>query len=177
MVDRRLGRVAIVVIVPAWMLGDGEYAGLGVGEPVTTGLALAVTEAAVAPPAAPALQQRTDHPGFTTLRARVECPHDDDDVRVGTVLRAGPWTVAPFAAAPLRPGEDVVASGWLTAEPYLWAAGSPLARAVPDGRQEWRVGRLRRVVDGGAPQEIPRLPDEAAVDPDAAYLMDLDPLG
>ncbi|MDT7745042.1 MAG: hypothetical protein QOE59_4120 [Actinomycetota bacterium] len=33
----------VVVIVPAWMPGDGEYVELAVGEQVTTGLALAVT--------------------------------------------------------------------------------------------------------------------------------------
>lgn len=177
MVDRRLGRVAVVVIVPAWMLGDGEYVGLRVGEHVTTGLALAVTDTSTAPPAAPGLQQREDHPGFTTLRGRVECPRDGDGARVGTVLLAGTWTVVPFAAVPLSPGEDVVASGWLTAEPYLWSAGSVLARAVPEGRREWRVARLRCVADGGEPQVVPRLPDEASVDHDAAYLMDLVPVG
>jgi hypothetical protein len=171
--------MAVVVIVPAWMLGDGEYVGLAVGDHLTTGLALAVTDAAVAPPVPPAgdgLAQRGDRPGFTTLRGRVECPRDGEGARVGTVLLAGPWTVVPFAAPPLAPDEDVVASGWLTAEPYLWSAGSALARAVPGGRQEWRVARLRCVVDGGEPQVVPRLPDEASVDHDAAYLMDLDPV-
>lgn len=176
MIDRRLVRVAVVVIVPAWMLGDGEYVGLAVGDHVTTGLALAVTHTAVAASAEAGLAQREDRPGFTTLRGRVECPRDGEGARVGTVLLAGPWTVVPFAAPPLGPGEDVVASGWLTAEPYLWSAGSALARAVPGGRQEWRVARLRCVVDGAGPQVVPRLPDEASVDHDAAYLMDLDPV-
>ena len=177
MIDRRLGRVGVVVIVPAWMLGDGEYVGLGVGDRVTTGLALAVTDSAGAPLVEIGLAQREDRPGFTTLRGRVECPRDGEGVRVGTVLLAGSWTVVPYAAPPLRPDADVVASGWLTAEPYLWSMGSALARAVPGGRQEWRVARLRCVVDGGESQVVPRLPDEASVDHDAAYLMDLDPVG
>ena len=168
--------MAVVVIVPAWMLGDGEYVGLGVGDHVTTGLALAVTATEVAPPAQVGLAQREDRPGFTTLRGRVECPCDDEGARVGTVLLAGPWTVVPFAAPPLAPAHDVAASGWLTAEPYLWSAGGVLASAVPGGRQEWRVAGLRCVVDGGEPQVVPRLPDEASVDHDAAYLMDLDPV-
>jgi hypothetical protein len=176
----------MVVIVPAWMLADGEYVGLGVGEHVTTGLALAITDTAitdtaitdtaVAPAAAVGMQQRDDRPGFTTLRGRVEGPRDGEGARVGTVLVAGGWTVVPFAAVPLRPDEDVAASGWLTAEPYLWSAGSVLARAVPGGRQEWRVARLRCVAEGRESHDIPRLPDEASVDHDAAYLMDLDPV-
>jgi hypothetical protein len=169
--------MAVVVIVPAWMLGDGEYVGLRVGERVTTGLALAVTDTSSAPSAAADLEQRADRPGFTTLQGRVQAPRDGDGARVGTVLHAGSWTVVPFATPPLDPGDEVVAAGWLTAEPYLWAAGGVLARAVPEGRQEWRVARLRCVVDGGEPQDVPRLPDEASVDPDAAYLMDLDPVG
>ncbi|NMO93761.1 hypothetical protein [Actinomycetospora sp. TBRC 11914] len=171
--------MAVVAIVPAWMLADGEYVGLGVGEQVTTGLALAVTgtsaSASAEPADPPGLRQAGEQPGFTTARGRVECPHDGDGVRAGTVLCAGTWAVVPFAATPLRPGEDVVVSGWLTAEPYLWAADGVLARAVPAGRADWRVARVSCVVDGADPAEIGRLPDEATVDPDAAYLLELVP--
>ncbi|HEY2191217.1 MAG TPA: hypothetical protein VGH76_02790 [Actinomycetospora sp.] len=181
MIDTMLGRVQVVAIVPAWMLADGEYVGLATGERVTTGLALAVTDTdadtAAGTAAAVGLCQSEEQPGFTTVRGRVECPRDGDGARVGTVLCAGLWAVVPFAATPLRPGEDLVASGWLTAEPYLWAADSVLARAVPAGRQCWRVGRVRCVVDGGEPATLDRLPDEISVDPDAAYLLDLDPVG
>ena len=133
--------------MPAWMLADGEYVGLGVGERVTTGLALAVTGATVGVPTAVGLEQTGEPPAFTTLTGRVECPR------------------------------DVVVSGWLTLEPYLWATGSALARAVPVGRQTWRVGGVRRVDEGDDPQTIERLPDEADVDQVAAYLLDLSAAG
>ena len=143
--------------MPAWMLADGEYVGLGVGERVTTGLALAVTGATVGVPAVVGLEQTGEPPAFTTLTGRVECPRDADGTRAGTVLCAGPWAVVPFAATPLGAGEDVVVSGWLTLEPYLWATGSALARAVPVGRQDLagRRGpsrrRRRRSADHRAP--------------------------
>lgn len=168
--------VAVVAIVPAWMLADGEYVGVGVGERVTSGLALAVTGTASGPVDAAELAQAGEQPGFTTMRGRVECPEDGDGTRAGTVLHAGPWVVVPFAASPLPPGEDLVASGWLTAEPYLWAADGALTRAVPAGRRCWRVERVRCVVDGGEPADLRRLPDEASVDPDAAYLLELAPV-
>ncbi len=168
----------VVAIVPAWMLADGAYVGVADGDRVTTGLALAVTGSAGTPPDVTGLTQGDEaQPGFTTLRGRVECVRDGEGVRAGTVLHAGGCAVVPFAATPLRPGEDVVVSGWLTAEPYLWAAGGVLARAVPEGRREWRVARVRCVVEGDDPREIPRLPDEGSVDPDAAYLLDLGPVG
>lgn len=168
-------RMAVVAIVPAWMLADGEYVGLGVGDPVTTGLALAVTDTSPGDAEPAGLQQSGDQPGFTTVRGRVECPEDGDGGTAGTVLRAGAWALVPFAAIPLGVGKDLVASGWLTAEPYLWAPGGSLARAVPAGRQDWRVAQVRCVVDGAAPTEIGRLPDAASVDPDAAYLLGLEP--
>ncbi|HEY2224408.1 hypothetical protein [Actinomycetospora sp.] len=162
----------VVAIVPAWMLADGAYVGLAVGQRVTTGLALAVIDATVAPSAAVGLEQSDDQPGFTTLTGRVECPQNADGSRAGTVLCTGSWAVVPFAATPLSVGERVVASGWLTAEPYLWAAEGALAHAVPAGRQAWRVARVRRVEEAD-PCSIERLPDEADVDPDAAYLLEL----
>ncbi|MCD2195484.1 hypothetical protein LQ327_19120 [Actinomycetospora endophytica] len=163
----------VVAIVPAWMLADGAYVGLAVGQRVTTGLALAVIDATVAPAATVGLEQSDEQPGFTTVTGRVECPQDPDGARVGTVLCSGAWAVVPFAASPLSAGECVVASGWLTAEPYLWAAGGALARAVPAGRQVWRVGQVRCVGDGDDPHSIERLPEQADVDPDAAYLLEL----
>jgi hypothetical protein len=171
-----VARVAVVAIVPAWMLADGEYVGLGVDDRVTTGLALAVTDTAAGLTDAAGLVHADEQPGSTTVRGRVECPEDGDGTRAGAVLHAGPWAVVPFAASPLRPGEDLVVSGWLTAEPYLWAADGALARAVPAGRRGWRVERVRCVVDGGDPAELRRLPHEASVDPDAAYLLELAPV-
>jgi hypothetical protein len=173
LINPNLGVVQVVAIVPAWMLADGVYVGLAVGRRVTTGLALAVVDATVAPTPAVGLEQSADQPGFTTLTARVECPRNADGSKAGTVLCCGSWAVVPLAATPLRAGEHVVASGWLTAEPYLWAAGGALAAAVPAGRREWRVAGVRRVDEGGDPLAIERLPEQADVDPDAAYLLEL----
>jgi hypothetical protein len=173
MIDPILAPVRVVAIVPAWMLEDGAYVGLAVGHQVTTGLALAVTNATVAPAARVGLEQSGAQPGFTTLTARVECPQNADGSRAGTVLCTGTWAVVPFAATPLSAGECIVASGWLTAEPYLWAAGGVLARAVPAGRQAWRVLQVRRVGEGADPHSIEHLPDKVDVDPDAAYLLEL----
>lgn len=173
MIVTTLMPVQVVAIVPAWMLADGAYVGLAVGRRVTTGLALAVIDATVSPSATVGLAQAEDQPGYTTLTGRVECPQNPDGSRAGTVLRAGGWAVAPFEATPLAAGECLVVNGWLTAEPYLWAAGSALARAVPEGRQVWRVAQLRCVDEGAEPRSIERLPDETGVDPDAAYLLGL----
>lgn len=173
MIDTILAPVQVVAIVPAWMLADGVYVGLAVGERVTTGLALAVIDATVDPSAPVGLDQTDDQPGYTTITARVECPQHADGTRAGTVLCTGTLAVAPLAATPLNAGERLVASGWLTAEPYLWAAGGPLATAVPGGRREWLVVHARRVDEGSAPVEIDHLPDQADVDPDAAYLLEL----
>jgi hypothetical protein len=175
MIVTKLGRMPVVAIVPAWMLADGEYVGLRVGERVTTGLALAVTDTSSGPAAGADLHQSGEQPGFTTVRGRVEYPCDGEGVRAGAVLCAGRWAVVPLAATPLERG-DLVASGWLTAEPYLWAANSVLSSAVPAGRQCWRVDRIRCVVDGEEPATIERLPDETSVDQEAAYLLDLVPM-
>jgi hypothetical protein len=175
-IDPKMDRVGVVAIVPAWMLADGAYVGLGVGERVTTGLALAVTDSTLEQ-AEPGLEQSAEQPGFTTLRGRVECPADAEGSRVGTVVAGGPWVVVPFVATPLPTGAQVAVSGWLTAEPYLWEADGALACAVPHGRREWRVTLVRRVGETGGPSPLDRLPTEAGVDPDAAYLLDLAPVG
>lgn len=165
--------VQVTTILPAWMLADGVYRGLTVGQSVTTGLALAVVDAEATLPSGIDIHQSDEQPGFTTFAGRVQCPRNIDGSRVGTVLCTGAWAVVPFTATPLHEGRSIVAAGWLTAEPYLWADGSELARAVPSGRRRWRVTRIYSVGKDEPARSIERLPDQASVDPDAAYLLQL----
>lgn len=157
--------VRVEAVVPAWMLADGEYVGLGPGDAVRTGFALAVTATAGAGPDAGALEQNGERPGLTTVRGRTAV------VGRTVLLCVGPWALALFTSGRLAPEVDLRVEGWLTVEPYLWLPDGELARTRPDGRLGWTVARVRAV--GDAARVIPRLPDEADVDPDAAYVLDL----
>lgn len=162
--------VQVVAVVPAWMLADGEYVGLGVGDRAVLGFALAVT-AVHDDLVGAALTQSGEQPALTTLRGRTACPTDGG--RGPTVLHAAGCSVVLFAGGRIPVDADLAVTGWLTAEPYLWAADGELARAVPEGRQEWTVRRVRAVDEGT--RELDRLPDEADVDHETAYLLDLTP--
>ncbi|MDL5158679.1 hypothetical protein [Actinomycetospora termitidis] len=154
----------VVAVVPAWMLADGEYVGLAVGDAVSTGFALQVT--ATVPDGAGVLAQDADRPGLTTVGGRT--------VTVGrtTVLCCSPWVLALLASRRVDPDVDLSVEGWLTVEPYLWAPGSELADAEPEGRSDWTVTRLRAVGEEAA-HDIDRLPAVDDVDPDAVYVVDL----
>ncbi|MEJ2869157.1 hypothetical protein WCD74_15390 [Actinomycetospora sp. OC33-EN08] len=155
------GRVSAVV--PAWMLGDGEYVGLGVGDRVRTGFALAVTS--TQPGGAARLDQAADRPGLTTVGGRTDAAGGT------TILRCDVWVFVLLASGRVTPDAELSAEGWLTVEPYLWAAGGVLADAVPEGVADWTVARVRQVDD--AARDLDRLPRAAAADPDAAYVLDL----
>ena len=166
--------VQVVAVVPAWMLGDGEYVGLRVGDRAVLGFALAVTAVGPAPGDGSALVQDDDRPALTTVRGRTACPTDADAGRGPVVLRAGGCTVVLFAAGRVPADDDLEVTGWLTAEPYLWVADGDLARAAPEGRRAWTVERVRSVDDGT--RTLDRLPDGTDVDHDTAYLLDLSPV-
>ncbi|WP_433803406.1 hypothetical protein [Actinomycetospora sp. CA-084318] len=153
----------VEAVVPAWMLADGEYVGLAPGDLVHTGFALAVT--ATGPGGSEGLEQSGGRPGLTTADGRTEA------VERTTVLRCGPWCLVLLAANRVPADADLQVEGWLTVEPFLWVPDGGLARACPEGRLGWTVARVRAV--GGAAAELARLPGEADVDPDAAYVLDL----
>ncbi|GLZ53934.1 hypothetical protein Acsp07_35510 [Actinomycetospora sp. NBRC 106378] len=159
--------VQVEAVVPAWMLADGEYVGLGPGDPVRTGFALAVTAATGAGPypETGALEQNGDRPGLTTVRGRTAV------VGRTVLLCVGSWALVLLTSGRVAPEVDLRVEGWLTVEPYLWLPDGELARTRPDGRLGWTVARVRAVDD--AAHDIPRLPAEADVDPDAAYVLDL----
>lgn len=155
--------VRVEAVVPAWMLADGEYVGLAPGDPVRTGFALAVTATSAGD--ADGLEQDSDRPGLTTVGGRTAA------VGRTTVLTSGPWAFALFTSGRLPTDVGLRVEGWLTVEPYLWVPDGELARRRPDGRLGWTVGRVRAV--GDTADDLERLPDEAGVDPDAAYVLDL----
>ncbi|MCD2185720.1 hypothetical protein [Actinomycetospora soli] len=153
----------VEAVVPAWMLADGEYVGLATGDPVRTGFALAVT--ATGPGGTEALEQSGARPGLTTVGGRTEV------VGHTTVLRSPPCCLVLLAAGRLPLDVGLHVEGWLTVEPFLWVPDGELARARPEGCVGWTVARVRVV--GGSTEDLARLPDEAGVDPDAAYVLDL----
>lgn len=122
------GVVHVVAMIPAWMLADGEYAGIALGQVAEFGFAVEPSSLETHD-AAPGVEQDGASPPVTTLS--------------GVVVRGSPQVPPVLDAGVLRPilrsadeatdGTGVVARGRLLVEPYLWSSDGALWPLMPEG--------------------------------------------
>lgn len=161
----KLLTVHVVAALPAWMLADGEYGDIAVGQTAEFGFALE-PDLVEFRSTTPGLDQDGEGVPSTTVSGRWhECSSD-----APVVVDAGEVKPILVHTEPAL-GPNVVARGRLVVEPFLWASDGVLWPLVPDGVRLWSVDRIRRV--GPDVRDLGAVPGPADVDHKAVYLLDL----
>lgn len=122
-----------------WVIGDGEFGPVVVGDVVTVGLALVAPE--VVEPGSPAAATSDDDAHYVVDGMQITALTSDGRP-LPTVVRWGDVAVALVGPVDGVGDGPVRLRGRLAVEPFHWAPG-PLRTKFPEGVRPWRIVGLR----------------------------------